>query len=378
MGRQPTIAIDGRLLGYRRGGIARYIESLTRALAHHLARCEQPFPATFRVLANRGLSAPAFPVLRCWTPPHHGLEHWTLGWELVRHRVALFHATDFVLPWLPRSVRCVVTIHDLAFLDAPDELDPAALRYYSRTLASADRADVVITVSQYTAMRLLEYRPHLSDRLRVVYHGIDHRWFGPLPHARDLARAALGDLGERPLLLAVGTIEPRKGYDLLLDALRIVRDWLDPPPLLVVVGQRGWKTEHLEARLQQAEAQGWLRWLTDVDDDLLRALYATSTLLVVASRDEGFCFPAAEALAAGLPVVAFAVGALPEVLADVGFLVYQRTAEALAEAIYTLVEDEARRATLAQAGKRRAQCFSWQRAAEETLQVYREALSDVR
>jgi glycosyltransferase involved in cell wall biosynthesis len=177
-------------------------------------------------------------------------------------------------------------------------------------------------------------------------------------------------------VLAVGTVEPRKGYDILLDAFWLVRQWYSGEPLLVIVGQEGWKAGHVVQRIREEEARGLVRWIEGADDGLLQALYTVSSVLVVASRDEGFCFPALEALAAGVPVVAFAVGALPEILGQAGVLVAERTAEALAAGISVVLSDDTRRQQLVRAGRARAEEFSWERAARETIRVYREALGD--
>jgi glycosyltransferase involved in cell wall biosynthesis len=314
--------------------------------------------------------------VRCWTPPHHRWERWTLASELLCHRTALYHATDFVLPLLPRSIGRVVTVHDLAFLDAPEELDPPAFRYYARTVASVRAADRVIAVSATTAARLVALCPEVRDRVRVIYHGVDRRWFQPVLDAWQRVERALGTGARRPLVLAVGTVEPRKGYDILLDAFWLVRQWYSGEPLLVIVGQEGWKAGHVVQRIREEEARGLVRWIEGADDGLLQALYTVSSVLVVASRDEGFCFPALEALAAGVPVVAFAVGALPEILGQAGVLVAERTAEALAAGISVVLSDDTRRQQLVRAGRARAEEFSWERAARETIRVYREALGD--
>jgi alpha-1,3-rhamnosyl/mannosyltransferase len=249
-------------------------------------------------------------------------------------------------------------------------------RYYARTIQSVQKADRIIAVSRATAARLGEYCPGVADRTRIVHHGVDARWFQPFPDAEAHVTSTLGPIGDRPVVLAVGTIEPRKDYDLLLDAFRIVWEKHDREPLLIVVGQVGWRVEDTVRRLRTEQARGRLRWVERADDDLLHALYSVSSVLAVASRDEGFCLPVVEALAVGLPVVAFAVGALPEVVEDSGLLVDERTAEALAEGISAVLSDRMLRCRLVRAGKVRAAQFSWLDTARKTVQVYREALGE--
>lgn len=383
MSAQGSIAIDGRLLAYRRGGISRYIRCLAAAIATSEANVCATSGFTFSLIANRLIVDSPLPLLRVWTPPHHPLEEWTLGWELARQPVALVHATDFVLPHLPKRIRGVVTIHDLAFLDAPGELAPDAHRYYARTLPGLRRADRIIAVSHATARRIAEFVPDVAPRIRVIHHGVEERWFHPHPDPIRQLSSVLGHetgfpFTSRPIVLAVGTVEPRKRYDLLLDAFLALHRWLEGAPFLVIVGQEGWNVATTIMRVRRLQAQGILQWLADAHDDLLHALYSVATVLVVASRDEGFCLPALEALAAGLPVVAFAVGALPEVAGDAALLVRDQTSEALAEACRTLLQNDSLRQDYARRGRARARQFSWTRAAEQSLTVYREALEDGR
>ncbi|MCM8746701.1 glycosyltransferase family 4 protein [Thermomicrobium sp. CFH 73360] len=383
MSHQENIAIDGRLLAYRRGGISRYIRCLAAAIATSEANVYATSGLTFFLIANRPIVDSPLPLVRVWTPPHHALEEWTLGWELARQPVSLVHATDFVLPRLPKRIRGVVTIHDLAFLDAPGELAPDAARYYARTLPTLRRADRIIAVSHATARRIAEFVPDVAPRIRVIHHGVDERWFHPHPDPIGQLTSVFGRepslfLSARPIVLAVGTIEPRKRYDLLLDAFLALHRSLESAPFLVIVGQEGWNATETVLRIRSYQERGILRWFPDADDGLLHALYSIAAVLVVPSRDEGFCLPALEALAAGVPVVAFAVGALPEVVGDAALLVHDQTIEALAEACRVLLQNESLRQTYARRGRARARQFSWARAAEQTLTVYREALEDGR
>ncbi len=378
---QGIIAIDGRLLAYRCGGISRYIRCLATAIATRKVNTWFTSRFTFSLVANRPILDSPLPLLRVWTPPHHPLEKWAFGWELARHPIALVHATDFVLPRLPQRIRGIVTIHDLAFLDAPDELAPDARRYYARTLPSLRYADRIIAVSQATAQRIAERVPDVAARVRVIHHGVEERWFHP---HMDPIRQLTSVLGykpkflsaSRPIVLTVGTVEPRKRYDLLLDAFLTLHRALEGAPFLVIVGQEGWNVAGTIARIRRLQAQGMLLWLAQAHDDLLHALYTVASVLVVASRDEGFCLPALEALAGGVPVVAFAVGALPEVAGDAALLVHDQNAEALAEACRVLLQDDGLRQEYARRGPAHARQFSWARTAEQTLAVYREVLHD--
>jgi glycosyltransferase involved in cell wall biosynthesis len=172
-------------------------------------------------------------------------------------------------------------------------------------------------------------------------------------------RAGRGDY-----VLAVGTVEPRKRYDLLLDALQ-ERGAL---PRLVIAGSSGWNSGLLEGRLRSAVG---VEWVATADDDALRRLYREAIALVVQSRAEGFGLPALEAMAVGTPVVSSGGGALPEVTGDAALPVAEPTGEAWAAAIARISGEDALWERLSAAGRARAREFSWDAAARATAQVYR-------
>lgn len=371
---RPRILIDGRLLAYRRGGIQRYVHGLASALA----RLQAGFD--IRLVQNRPIGSP-LPVIRVLTPPHHRWERRVLGLELALRRPAVVHSPDFIPPRLPGHVHSIVTVHDLAFLDHPQLLTAEAERYYGQLADALTDADRIIAVSRWTAGRLQYYFPRLAERVRVVHNGVDDCFFAS-PEAdpwRTIAQATGEELSarlrSRGFLLAVGTVEPRKRYNLLLAVL----GWLwerhpESAPMLVVVGQPGWRHDDAAYRLQAAVRQHRAVWLNDADDRALRALYAAATLLVVPSLDEGFCLPAAEAMACGLPVLAAERGALPEILGEAGHLISSDCPDDWAEEIVQLMTDDLRRRMLAERGRARARQFRWEETARQTLALYQEVL----
>ena len=372
---RPRILIDGRLLAYRHGGIQRYV----RGLASALARLEPDLD--IRLVQNRPFGSP-LPVVRVLTPPHHRWERRALGLELALRRPAVVHSPDFIPPRLPRHVRSIVTVHDLAFLDYPYLLSAEAERYYGQLAEALTDADRIIAVSRWTAERLQYYFPALAERVRVVHNGVDDCFFAspPADPWQTIAEATGQELSvrlrNRGFLLTVGTVEPRKRYRLLLEAMDRLRErYAESAPMLVVVGQPGWRHDEVISRLQAAVATRQVLWLTDADDRVLRALYATAALLVVPSLDEGFCLPAAEAMVCGLPVLAAERGALPEILGEAGHLIGSDCPDDWAEEIMQLMSNSLRRQMLAERGRSRAQQFCWEETARQTLALYQEVLA---
>lgn len=353
-------------MGYA-AGIARYAMLLSRALA------ELDGPEEFVVLKARRawrqrLGGESMLQRRCLTPPHHRLERWLLPLELAAHtRPALLHSLDHVSPaW--GAWRSVVTLHDLAFLLYPETHTSASRAYYAAAGESARRAQRVIAVSQRTAsdaVRLLGLDP---ARVRVVHEAAGPA-FAPQP------REALTPLAERlgfppqqPYVLFVGTLEPRKNLPLLLDAFARLRNQLDAH--LVVVGARGWLDEPIAAARTQ-EAVHFAGWLDEHD---LAVLYSHAGALALPSMYEGFGLPVLEAMACGAPVVSSNAGPLPEVAGGAAVLLPPEDPVLWARALVQVLTEPARATEMRSRGFVRAQAFSWRRSAEQTRDVYREAL----
>ena len=244
-------------------------------------------------------------------------------------------------------VPLVVTIHDLAVLRHPVTFNRWT-RTYSRALLPrvVRAADRIIAVSEFTRRELDDLLDVPEDKVRVIPNAV-----GP-PFAPD-GKAAAGDY-----VLAVGTLEPRKNLDRLVDAFE--RAGLNGTRL-VVTGQRGWG--NVDPRGRSVE------WLGFVPDEELARLYRGALCVAYVSAYEGFGLPVLEAMACGAPVVAARSGAAPEVAADAAVLVDPLDDDAIAAG---LVEAIDRADELRERGLARARAFDWKRVAQQTVDVYLE------
>jgi glycosyltransferase involved in cell wall biosynthesis len=366
----PVIAIDARLVGYA-AGIARYTAHLTAALSA-LDGPERYLVLRGRLGQRQRVGTSRAVQRRVFTPPHNRLERWTLPLELLARRPwpALLHSVDHVSPaW--RNWRSVVTLHDLAFLLYPATHTADSRAYYAASGESVRRAERVIAVSQRTAsdaVRLLGVDP---ARVRVVPEAAAPG-FRPRDAAAFQFVAQRLRLDERPYVLFVGTLEPRKNVPLLLDAFAQVQAGLDAQ--LLVVGGRGWLDEPIFAALARLGLGDAVRFLGGLDQDDLAALYSHAGVLVLPSVYEGFGLPVLEAMACGAPVVCSNAGPLPEVAGDAAVLLAPDDAGQWAQAILSVMTDARLADDLRQRGFARAATFSWERAAVATRDVYREAL----
>jgi glycosyltransferase involved in cell wall biosynthesis len=203
-----------------------------------------------------------------------------------------------------------------------------------------------------------------AERVRVVPHGLDE------PGRGDLDEAPRGR--SAPYVLALGAVEPRKDLPTLVMAFaELARDHDDLE--LVVAGPDGWGGEAFSAAVRASGLAGRVVRVGYLDELELKSLLSGATVLAYPSLYEGFGFPPLEAMAAGVPVVATAAGAVPEVVGDAAELVVPGDVPALAEALTRVIEDDSLRARLIAAGRARAASFTWASAAASMVELYREA-----
>lgn len=281
----------------------------------------------------------------------------------------VFHGTNFLAPPSLRA-RTVISIHDLAFLRLGASL-PVPHRYERYLAGSVRRAHRLIAVSEATARDVREWFPDAADRVRVVHEGAPRDFRRLADDEFRRWRRAAG-VPERYFLF-VGTIEPRKNLPLLARALADPRVAVPRDVGLVVAGRRGWHVAESLRELARVRLHRPVLLPGFVPEPVRNSLLAGALALVLPSRWEGFGLPVLEAFRAGAPVIASTAGALPEVAADAALLFPPGDESALADALVRMSREDDLRRDLAARGARRAEAFSWDRAARETLEVYRGA-----
>ena len=288
---------------------------------------------------------------------------------LRRAGVDLYHATAYPLPvGGVRGVALVLTVHDLVAELHPEALSVRHRFVFRRLFRSAAVAQRVITVSETTRRELLARYRVEPARVVAVHNGVTAALAADAP---DLPRSRF----PRPFVLYAGGLDALKNVPLLLRALELARR-RHPDLSLVVVGEDGPRAAALAARARRARLGRAVVVAGHVDDRLLAAAYAEATAFVFPSRYEGFGLPPLEAMAAGCPVVSTPCGALREVLGEAAWLASPDDPQEWAHAISTLAADPEVRGRFVEAGRRRAAAFSWRRAGEETVAVYRAALEE--
>ncbi|RME69436.1 MAG: glycosyltransferase family 1 protein, partial [Chloroflexi bacterium] len=249
----------------------------------------------------------------------------------------------------------------------PDSVMPGMSRQLNTWVPrSVARADHVIAVSEATRQDLIELYGTPAEKISVLYHGVASH-FRPQtdPACLHRLRQRYG-LGERPFILSVGTIQPRKNFRRLIQAFAR----LDPPYTLVIAGGRGWGESDIFAEAVRLGLQDRVHFPGFIADDDLPALYSAAELFVYPSLYEGFGLPALEAMACGTPVVASNRSALPEVVGEAGLLVDPLDVGAIAGAMAQVLTTPELRQKLSEAGQRRAAQFTWDGVARQLLALY--------
>ena len=300
-------------------------------------------------------------------------EQFVQPWALWRRGIDLLHAMAFVGP-LVSPCPLVVTIFDLSFLRYPRAFRPGN-RLYLRlfTRVSARRARRIIAISENTKADITHWLGVPAERIEVVYCGVGER-FHPLPAEEVLAFRREKGLPEQ-FLLHVGTLEPRKNLSLLLRAYARLRAAGGNPPPLILAGARGWMCEGLFSQVEELELGDSVHFPGYVRPEELPLWYNAATCFVYPSLYEGFGLPPLEAMACGTPVLSSNAASLPEVAGDARLLLDPLDEEAWAHELARVLSRPEVQRELAERGLDRARRFSWRRAAEETVHVYRCALA---
>jgi glycosyltransferase involved in cell wall biosynthesis len=345
------ITVDATSALLRSAGIKSYTYHLVRAL-RRIAKDDEirayPYLKDFGALDHEASTLSRFSTLGRIAALY--LSRSTPLLDVMLAGSDVFHASNQVRR-APRGVRLTATIHDLTCWLMPELHTEANVRA-DRTFAEKilRRADGLIAVSENTrqdAIKLLGIAP---EKIETIHSGVAEEYFNARPRQRP-----------RPYVLYVGTIEPRKNLDVLLDAWKLVHADFE----LVIAGPQGWGSEQTLARIRQEAT--YLGYVPEAD---LPGLVAGAAVFVYPSLYEGFGFPVVQAMAAGVPVITSNTSCLPEIAGDAAVLVDPRSPSEIASALTRLLDSEPTRAQFGARGRERAGMFRWETCAARTLDFF--------
>lgn len=283
-----------------------------------------------------------------------------IDWVLPKADV--FHVSNQVRN-PPKQMPLTATVHDLTCWILPELHTAANVRadksFSDQVLKRARRLIAVSENTRQDAIRMLGVPP---ERIDTIHSGVSDDFFNAKPAP-----------AEKPYVLFIGTIEPRKNVDLLLDAWALLHPDTRSAFDLVVAGATGWSSQRTLARLTSGVPG--VRYLGYVHERDLPGLTAGATAFVYPSLYEGFGFPVAQAMACGVPVITSNNSCLPEIAGEGALFIDARSPAELASAIERVLGSESLRDQLGQAGRLRAQSYRWDRCARESLEFFHRAMN---
>ena len=342
------IAVDISQVGYEGTGVARFTHGLIEAICSYdqshywtflYSSMRQPLPETVRnVIMKRNFSLITYPI-----PPRALSILWndlhTIRAEALIGSQDWFISSDWTQP--PSRAKKATVVHDLIFKVHPETVGGLIQSTQEKRLKHVAReCSLIFTDSMTTKMDLKQYYSIDDDAVVVNYPGID-----PVVQPQSIKKT------ERPFILSVGKLEPRKNINLLIQAFQAThREDID----LYIVGAKGWGA-------QLTNVPSNVKLLGFVSDIELERLYALCMFFVFPSIYEGFGYPALEAMRMGAPTALANTSSLAEIGEGAAELFDPHSLTAMTKALKTLMENQKLSADLAAKGKRRAADFTWKR-----------------
>jgi glycosyltransferase involved in cell wall biosynthesis len=252
----------------------------------------------------------------------------------------------------------VTTFHDLFVISGDYSSAEFRARFREQAIDAAQRSDLIICVSEFTARQVSSLLDVNADRIRVIHHGVD-----------QIDPADVLPVAERKnTILFVGAVQRRKNVARLLKAF----GELDCEWNLVIAGSTGYGGEEELRELASNPARDRISIRGYIDHVELQELYRSASILAFPSLDEGFGMPVLEGMANGLATLTSNCSAMPEVAGDCAVLVDPYSVDSIASGLKQLIEDAALCERLQKKGLARVRTFRWEESVQETAEVYRE------
>ncbi len=360
---------------YRSAGINWYIYHLLQQLTSSSEFTYTAFTSEPRAREHLG----NLEIIQSRLPTHKPIAR--IFWEqfiqpiaLRRAKIDLLHALAFAGP-LAIATPWLTTIYDLSFARYPKSFNRANRIYLTWAVRDAvRRANRIIVISQSTKRDLVEMFGAQPEQISVVYCGVDPAFTAARDRNKLDAFRARHNLPEH-MILHVGTIEPRKNIPRLIRAFAHAKRTARLPHKLVLVGAHGWKYTEVEEAIEQTDSTHDVIFAGYVLQEELPLWYQAAELFVYPSIYEGFGLPPLDAMANGVPVITSNTSSLPEVVGSAAIQVAPDDEQAIADAIMRTLSDKPLRDEMRTRGIAQAKNFSWERAAQETVAIYRSVLA---
>lgn len=268
---------------------------------------------------------------------------------------------------------CSTFVYDMAYKACPSTMAKRAQKWLSRHMKSyCNRADIIITVSQFSKQEIIKYLPVKKEKVYVLYLGVDKTYY----HT-NYTKEKINYVKEKyhivgDYILYLGTLEPRKNIERLLASYIDLKISRANFPKLVLAGKKGWSYQAFFDLAKENNLQGDIIFTGYTEEKDTPALIAGATMFVFPSLYEGFGIPPLEAMARGTPVITSNTASLPEVVGKAGLMVDPYSDSELENCMLSIYTDHKLRERLHCLGVQRAKKFTWENAAKQLMKIYRE------
>ncbi|HIG66145.1 MAG TPA: glycosyltransferase family 1 protein [Methyloprofundus sp.] len=284
----------------------------------------------------------------------------------------IIHCTDFFSVENKQGIPEIITVYDLSCFKYPQTHPEARVKFFNEYLPSSlENAQHILTISEFSKREIIEYFSVKPEKITVSYCGLPA---GFQPYSKEQTSATLNQFGleHKKYFLYVGTIEPRKNLEILLDAYCKLPIQIQTQYKLVLVGAFGWKYESFLEKAKKSLNRQRLILPGYMPNHQLQQLMASAHCFLYPSLYEGFGIPPLEAMASGVPVITSDCTSLPEVVGNAGILLSPDDAQQWSEAIMGLIEDQQAYQHAVEKGSSRATLFNWTASAKKTLNCFQQ------
>lgn len=298
------------------------------------------------------------------------LRHPTINWR-VREAVDLIFLPNLAIAQLPEDIPTVLTLHDFSWKLYPDFFSRKMQLWHKATrpseLIAGSRSIIVPSLSSKRDCERLFATPH--DKTHVIPNGVSTNFSDKMRASDHGVRSRLKL--PKCFVLFVGTIEPRKNLLALIEGVKEYRERTNDDLHLVIAGEWGWRSHNVRRRLWKRDTYGWIHQLGYVDSCDLPALYRSAMATAFPSIYEGFGLPILESMASGTPIITSYTSSMPEVGGDAAIYIDPYNSRDICEAMRGLMGSSSLQKQLRDRGIERAREFTWEKAARETLEVFK-------
>jgi glycosyltransferase involved in cell wall biosynthesis len=282
----------------------------------------------------------------------------------------ILHGTNYSVYPCKDSLK-IMNIYDLTFIKYPQYTNIVVKKYTDKVKQCLKWTDLVLTISESSKEDIINYLKVPSEKVFVT--PLASRYNANFLSSLDLDKEVenINYDFSKPYLLFVSTIEPRKNINAIISAFNFLKKRYKLEHQLVVIGKKGWNYEPIFTAIENSPWKDEIHHLDYLSNELVALFYSKADVFLYPSHYEGFGLPVLEAMTLGTPVITSNTSSIPEVTGDAAILIDPNDYMQLAEAILQVISDSQLRQNLINKGKIRADLFSWERTAKETLKAYK-------